>query len=247
MPLAALVVLAAVAVANEGETLLERGRLIVFEDGQPVATERFAYTRTGDSLIVEAVHSRLMRRGDGAVREFKKSASLIVGRLDFGLVRYLSNQVVDSALTVVGTSMLPDDTVLTVYREFDGTGSAETLRLPPGRVFLMDPLMFSLFDVACRSLARQTFETRPLNLITLNSPPVALEAQVTRTPGDSLVWGGRRMTATRLTFREGSSEFRAWVNRDGQMIRFEANDGRVRVEREPPDPAPATAKGQKRR
>ena len=233
--------LAAAASASDEEKLLERGRFIVFEDGQPVATERFAYSSIGDSLAVEAVHSRLMRGPDGSVREFKKRAALLVHKLDYGLIRYLSNQEADSQLTVTGTSMLPDDTVLTVYREADGIGSAEALRLAPGRVFIMDPLVFSLFDVICRSLERQTFEQRPLNLVTLGTPPLAVEAQVTRAPRDTLQWGGKPVVTTRLTFSEGGASMRAWVSRSGQMIRFEASDGRVRVEREPDAPPPPKA------
>lgn len=216
----------------------ERGRLIVFEGGEPVATERFAFTDTGDSLIIEAVHSRRKRGPDGQVVEFKKSMGLIVGRLDHGLIRYLSNQDSDGHLTVIGTSMVPDDTVLTVFREVDGKGDATTLRLAPGRVFLVDPLMFTLFDVMCRNLGRQSFASRPINLVALSDPPNAIEATVTRAAGDTLRWGGKPVVTTRLTFVDKGTTFRAWVNREGQMLRFETGDGHVRVEREaPPTPA----------
>lgn len=230
--------LATFALAVEDPPPFDRGRFIVFESGQPVATERFAYTYAGDSLLIEVVHSRLMRDADGNVSEFKKSAGLMVDRLDHGLIRYLSNQHENGALTVVGTQMSRGDTIITVFREDSTGGGAEALSLPPGRVYVVDPLMFTMFDVICRSLGRQTFESRPISLITLGVPPRAVEVMVTRTPRDTLVWGGKPVVTTRLTFQEELTSFRAWVNRDGQMLRFEANDGQLRVEREPPLPAP---------
>lgn len=230
--------------SSDTGTTIERGRLIVFQDDEPVATERFAYTLSGDSIVIEAVHSRRMRGADGAVAEFKKSAGLVVNRLDFGLIRYLSNQHASGHESVTGTSMAPGDTVITIFRETDGAGTASTLDLPPGRVFIIDPLIFSLFDVMCRNLGRQTFETRPVSLITMGEPPQAVEASVTRALGDTLVWGGKPVSVTRLTFADEQSKFVAWVDREGRMLRFEASDGRVRVEREP-DAAPAPAPKQR--
>lgn len=224
--------------AVEDGTPFERGRFIVFEGGEPVATERFAYTNSGDSLVIEAVHSRLRRGPDGQVQEFKKSMGLIVGRLDFELIRYLSNQDVGTSKSVFGTSMAPGDTVITVFREVDGEGNATALRLAPGRVFVLDPLIFTCFDVMCRNLGRQTFASRPISLVTLADPPRAIEATVTRATGDTLRWGGKPVVATRLTFSDPTSTFRAWVDRSGQMLRFETGDGRVRVEREAPPVPP---------
>lgn len=237
--------LASVAWSSDTGTTIERGRLIVFQDDEPVATERFAYTLSGDSIVIEAIHSRRMRGADGAVAEFKKSAGLVVSRLDYGLIRYLSNQDAGGHRSVTGTSMAPGDTVITIFRESDGVGDASSLELPPGRVFIIDPLVFSLFDVMCRNLGRQTFETRPVSLITMGEPPQAVEATVTRALGDTLLWGGKRVTVTRLTFADAQSKFVAWVDREGRMLRFEASDGRVRVEREP-EAAPAP-KGRNKR
>lgn len=233
-----LLLIAPPARAVEDGTPYDRGRFIVFEGGEPVATERFAYTNAGDSLVIEAVHSRRMRGADGEVKDFKKSMGLIVGRLDHGLIRYLSNQDMGGKLSVFGTSMAPDDTVITVFREVDGDGNAEALRLAPGRVFVLDPLIFTCFDVICRSIGSQTFTSRPVSLVTLGDPPRAIEATVTRTPGDTLRWGGKPVVTTRLTFKDQAATFRAWVDRSGQMLRFETGDGRVRVEREAPPVPP---------
>ena len=62
--------LASVAWSSDSDSTIERGRLIVFQDDEPVATERFAYTISGDSIVIEAVHTRRMRGADGTVTVF---------------------------------------------------------------------------------------------------------------------------------------------------------------------------------
>src|SRR5206468_8172694 len=101
----------------------------------------------------------------GQRHPFVKTMLLVVDAQDLGLMRYLSNQEFRDHKAVRG--LLPGDTVMTYYDEYDGVGGADRLVQPPGRLFVLDPQMFTLFDVLCRSLAGKQFETRHVQLLTM--------------------------------------------------------------------------------
>lgn len=241
--MATLSLLACLAIPGRAadDAPFERGRFIIYEGGEPVATERFAWSDLGDSLALEADHSRRRIGPDGTPYEYHKRMVLFADRVGFGLLRYLSNErpLPDtSQLVVRGVEANPADTVASVYVERFGAGDLTRLVVPPGRVFVVDPLMFSLFDVICRNLHPQTFRERPVQLITFGGQPQAAQATVQRGALDTLRWGGKPVVTRRYTFRQDQARFDAWVNREGQMLRFEAAGGQVRVEREAP-PVPS--------
>ncbi len=147
---------------------VDKGRLVVMDHGTPVGYEDFAYERRGDSLLVSGAHTRTLRRPDGSTTKWVKKFSLVVDGRDFGLRGYTSNLEVGKDLTVKG--IVPGDTAMTVYTEFDGAGTAERLAQPPGRLFVMDPPLFTLFDVICHNVSAQSLPSRPVELVTLGDP-----------------------------------------------------------------------------
>ena len=228
---AALLCVTALAARSPAE-VLDAGRLVVFQGDIPVGTERFQYEAVGDSIVVTSKVSRRVRSQDGTEKPYTKDMMLVTNKFDFGLVRYVSNEDFEDDVHVRG--ILPGDTVMTYYEEQQEGGTADRLVQPPGRLFVLDPLMFTLFDVICRNLHGKTFDHRPVQLITLAasgaSTPVA---DVQRGGLDTLRWGGRRTIARRYTLNDSSGEFIAWANSQGQMIRLEHASG-LHVERDAP-------------
>ena len=66
-------------------------------------------------------------------------------------IEALSNQKFAGVEVVRG--LLPEDTIFTYYSERDGAGDALRMTQPPGRLFVLDSGLFTLFDVLTRSAA----------------------------------------------------------------------------------------------
>src|SRR5262245_18804358 len=124
--------------------------LVVFEHDTPIARERSVFRNMGDSLVVTATTNRDFLDDQQAHHAYRKSMMLVVDSRDLGLIRYLSTEDFNGHQVVRG--LIPGDTSMTYYRELDGGGDADRLVQPPGRLYVMDSQMFSLFDVLCRSL-----------------------------------------------------------------------------------------------
>lgn len=242
-PLATLVLalgLVAPAAAQQAPTttVADSGRFVILDHGKPVANEAFEYDLSSDSLLVTAQHVRKLKAADGSSRVLIKKLGMIVDGFDFGLRSYTSNLEFDGHVTVRG--ILPGDTSMTVYTETDGAGDASRVVQPPGRLFVMDPLLFTLFDVIGKNIHGKTFTTRPIQLIALGKDAVPVEAQVTANGPETVRWGGRSVVAERFTLTDPSSSFVMWVTDKGQMLRLENAANELVVMREPP-PAPRRA------
>ncbi len=218
--------------ADSLATTLDRGRFIVLDHGQPIATERFEYDRVADSMQVSAVIERRLRAKDGSTKPFRKTVSLIVDSFDYGLRRYMSRTEFDGHVTVKG--VLPADTVMTVYTENDDAGSADRLVMPPGRLFVMDPLVFTLFDVVCHNVQGHILKTRPISIVTLGQTSATSEATVTVAGADTVMWGGKRTVTAKYTVTDQSSTFQLWASPKGELLRLEHEASGLVVMREEP-------------
>jgi hypothetical protein len=242
MLLGLAVLLAAPAARADGDSLvvIDTGRFFVLDHGARVGVEEFEYDRQGDSVMVSATHTRTARGADGAAQEWVKKFGLVVGRQDFGLRSYVSNLAYGGHVSVRG--VVPGDTAMTVYSEIDGNGDAVRIAQPPGRLFVMDPMLFTLFDVVCRNVSASGLARRPVELVTLGDPPGANEAVATVAGDDTIRWGGRRMITKRWTLKDDNSVFDVWVSPAGQMLRLVHEESGLEVLREEPKPAPRATK-----
>lgn len=232
LALAALLAAPLARAQGVASTPLDAGRLIVLDRGTPVGYEDFAYENWGDSLIVSASHTRVVREAEGSTAKWVKKFSLVVDATDFGMRGYTSNLEFGGRLTVKG--VLPSDTSVTLYSEVDGEGEAQTLERPPGRLFIMDPMLFTLFDVICRNVSRQSLAKRPVEMITLGEPPGTLHATATAAGPDTIQWGGKKMVSRRYVLTDESNSFLLWVSPTGQMLRLVHQGGTLEVLREEP-------------
>lgn len=209
---------------------------MVLDGNQVVASEEFEYVLQGDSVTVSATLKRKARGADGAVADLNKRMALVVDANDFGLRSYVSNLEFDGHTRVRG--IIPGDTAMTVYDETDGGGGADRVLQPPGRLFVMDPGLFTLFDVVCKNLKGKPLTTkRPIQLIALAETVDAVEATVVFAGADTVVWGGKRTPMRKLQLSDPSGDFLAWVDGNGHLLRLEhAASGLVVMREEPAAP-----------
>ena len=211
---------------------VDSGQLVVFENDVPVATERNVFQNLGDSLVVVATTHRDFVDDKGARHPLQKSMMLVVDSRDLGLIRYLSTQEFNGHEIIRG--LLPSDTSMTYYVELDGGGNADQVVRPPGRLFVMDSQMFSLFDVLSRSLANKTFTTRRVQLLALSADSLAAPlATVTALGTDTLTVGRTRQPVKHYAFEDPSARFELWADKQGRLLRLVHAESGVRVERVP--------------
>lgn len=212
-------------------TLLDTGAFAVFDHGRLVGREEFAYGASGDSIVVSANHVRPMRRADGTEKSMSKKLLMVVDGFDFGLRSYTSNAEFDGHSTIKG--LLPGDTTMTYYSEVDGGGNADRLAQPAGRIFILDPMLFTLFDVIGRNVHGRAFQKRPIQMVVLGKQAEPVEGLVTNAGPDTLRWGGRLAHVRRYTLTDPSANFTFWLSERGQMLRLENRESDLVVTREP--------------
>jgi hypothetical protein len=225
---------------------VDSGQLVVFEHDLPVATENNVFQNMGDSLVVIATTHRDLVDQHGTHHPLRKSMMLVVDSRDLGLIHYLSTQSFNDHQIVRG--LIPSDTSMTYYIEMDGGGNADQVVLPPGRLFVMDSQMFSLFDVVSRSLFNKTFTTRRVQLLALAADSLASPvATVTALGADTLRVGNTKQQVKHYAFEDASARFELWSDRQGRLVRLVHAESGLRVERVPataaaPARKPATIK-----
>jgi hypothetical protein len=245
LPVAALLIvtllpgllLAAAAVPARAQATVEAdsGRFIVFQGDVPIARERNVFQWMGDSLVITAETRRTMQDEQGTRLPFHKYLAMVVDSRDLGLRSYTSIQEFRGHKMHRG--LVPGDTSISYYEEFDGAGDAMRVPQPPGRLFVMDSQLFTLFEVLCRGLANKTFTSRSVQLVALADSMTTPVATVTRDVADTLRFGTRRVPARRYTLTDPTTEFVLWADARGRMIQLTHALSGLRVEREP-DPAP---------
>ena len=246
-PLATLLLLAALipAPARAQVAAADSGRLIVFDGDIPIAHERFSFQFQGDSLLLTAVSERRLQDEQGQRHLFRKTMLLVADSRDFGLRRYFSVQEFQGRKTTRG--LVPGDTSITYYVEYDGLGEADRLVQPPGRLYVLDSSLFSLFEVLCRGLAGRTFTTRPVQMLALTDTMTTPLATVTMLRPDTLRWAGGSVATRHYRFEDESAVFELWADSRGRLVRLTHSASALHVEREPDAPAPAPRRKAARR
>ncbi len=219
----------------------DSGLFIVYDGAMPVAHENYKYETEGNALLITATNQRQQRDAQGRVHPFKKVMQLVVDAEDFGLKRYTSAQ--DFQGQTITRSLVPSDTLLMYDLARDGRGEGVRLVIPPGRLFVMDSQMFTLFDVLCRSLASKQFASRSVQLLallpdTLNMPL----ATVTLEKPDTLQSGARRVATRHYTLEDSSVRFELWADAGGRLVRMTHPLSGLSVERFADEPRRAAVK-----
>jgi hypothetical protein len=213
---------------------LDEGTFRVFQRGRALGAETFVYERGGDSLRVFSSIFQTIPTADGD-QVFEKKAMLIANAFDFALARYQSEQKYRQRTLIRGVEA--QDTTVTLYREIDGSGEGTSFALPPGRAFVIDAAVFTLFDVICRNLHRQSFTSRPILVVAIGENDSVYEARATDLGTETIRWGKQTVNARKLAIGDDHNSFQVWVSPRGRMLKLEHADSGLRVER---DPAPVT-------
>lgn len=218
--------------------VLDAGVFEVYQGDHALGVENFAFERHSDSMYVHCqVLQKIPKPGGGEAR-LDKSVRLLTNGFDGGLVLYDSVQYLDGVKLV--RAIVPRDTFMTVYREGSDGGEGDTIVRPPGRIFIIDPQVFTLFDVICRELGTRQFDQRRIQLFVLASRDTSVEATVTDMGHETIRWGAKPVQARKLKIADETSEFYALVGPQGYMLQLLQPATGLRVIRKGPKVKPPT-------
>ena len=218
--------------ASRGSTL-DEGTFIISQNGKPVRAEEFAIERTSDTLLVRA--ASMMALPGEAGQPVDKSMILLVGPLDFAMGSYWSQQTAGPDTLRRGVEVAAGDTVLTVWREVNRKGVGDIVSMPPGRLYILDPPLFTTFNFLGWTLQGKVCDRRPIQVFVLGARDSMVDATVTDAGNETIRWGGRPVLTRKLVIADQATSFTGWYSPDdGRMFRLEqARDG-IRVDRRAP-------------
>jgi hypothetical protein len=210
---------------------LDQGRFIIRSGGKQVGFEDFSFWVLADSLCLASQSLTIQDPGDGKPDTVDKRVFVAVGKDDYLLHSYQSNQKFRGKEQVRGIVM--GDTLFTLYREYEGHGVGDRLVLPPGRMFVMDSGLYSLFELMSLSLKGQSFQQRPVFVLALGERDTIVEATLARAGRDTLRIGGTSTVTTRWRMSQGPVTLELWTDAQGRLMRVAHPPTGLVVERQP--------------
>ncbi len=185
--------------------------------------------QNGDTLVVRAESRLALTPPSDAPPD--KMMALEVGALDYSLVRYTSTQIMGADTLRRGVETTPGDTTFTIYRELNDHGVGDKVAMPPGRVYVLDPPLFTTFNFIGRTLQGKVFDRRPIGVLVLGTPDTLVEAVVTDMGSETIRWGSRPVAARKLLIEDQRTRFTVWIAPDGRMLRLRQPESEILVER----------------
>ena len=147
---------------------------------------------------------------------------------------YWSQMAVGADTLRRGIEVTPGDTAMSVWREFNGRGVGDRLVAPPGRMYIIDPPLFTPFGFLGRTLQGKVCDHRPISVMVLGARDSLVDATVDDVGSETIRWGGRPVVTRKLVIADQHTTFTAWIAADGRLMRIEQPDAGLRVEREAP-------------
>ncbi len=213
--------------------VVDEGTFIISQFGQPVRAEDFAIERQPDTLFVRAASIQSLPGEEPSPPD--KVMVLMVGPLDFAMGSYWSQHSVGPDTLRRGVDVTAGDTVMTVWREINRSGTGTRVVQPPGRMYILDPPLFTVFNYLGWTLNGKVCDRRPINFFVLGERDSVVEATVTDVGNETIRWGGRPVLARKLVIADQRTSFTGWYSpEDGRMFRLEQARDSIRVERKAP-------------
>lgn len=236
---AALLALSAASPDTPGRTVIDKGSFKVSRHDRPLGAETFEMVQSNDSLMVLASQFLTLQGPEGP-EPLERAAQLLLNQNDFSLRNYRSTRTHRAATTQ--RELVVADTHYVAYRQHGLAGTGESRVLPPGRVYVMDAQLITLFDLIGRSLQGTTFESRPLNLLALGPRDTMLDARVVSLGTETIRWGAKPVQARKLNIvADSQTTFTLWMSPRGQLLRLVEPVGGLRADRDAPPVKKATS------
>jgi hypothetical protein len=220
------------APTRAADGMVDQGTFTVTSAGRVVGTEEFALEARGDTIMgyskVQQFHGTA-----GEVETLVKRAGFVMRALDYALIFYKSGHEIRGKTLQRWIQI--HDTTFTSYRQVGMQGSGTAFQLPPGKLFVLDPYIYTNFAILCLNLKGRAVQSRPVTMIVLDPDR---DSVITATANDlgqvPFRWGGRPLQARHLTLGDAGITFDLWTGPDGKLLRIEHRPSQLRVDRVAP-------------
>jgi len=215
---------------------VDQGSFKVYRNDRLLGAETFQILQASDSLAVEARQYLTLQTTNGG-EPLERSAGLLVNRHDFSLRSFTSVRTFQGQ--TIKRGIVLSDTHYVAYREDAHGGEGEARVLPPGRIYVMDSQLITLFDLMCRSFQDRKFTSRDLNLLALGPRDTMLTARARSLGSETIRWGQKPVAARKLQLAvDSQTTFTLWIGPQGQLLRLVEPVGGLRAERVAPGAKP---------
>ena len=221
---------ASLATAAPARKADDAGSLVILQYDRPVGREDFTITTRGDSVILR---SKSTLTYDPAQPTRTKDMQCVLRADNWLLLGYTSGQTIQDVDHRIRVAPGPDTTV-TIYKEQGVNGIADTHYRPPGRLYVLDAMMYSLFQVMSQSLGPLAFDERTIAVLTVGARDTVVEARIRKLPDESIRWGNKPMTAHKLRFEQGALALDVWTDTRHRVLRITHDPSGLSVERKAP-------------
>jgi hypothetical protein len=226
-------VLGALASASARAETVDEGSFQVYRHDLQLGAETFHLTQGHDSLAVIA-RQYLTLQTPGGAEPLERDADLLVSRTDFSLRSFTSVRVFQGKTIKRGVTVA--DTHYVAFRQDELGGEGVSYTLPPGRIYVMDSQLITMFDLICRSFQDRASKSRDINLLALGPRDTMLTAHATVAGTETIRWGGKSVAARKLLLAvDDQTTFTLWMGPQGRLLRLVEPVGGLRAERAPPE------------
>lgn len=218
-------------IARGGWFADDQGFYRVYQSDRLLGTEFVTFEQRSDSSLVVSMVDEVLPRPGGTLDTLRKNSILAVSARDGAVRGYQSHQMVNNDLLSRSLSM--SDETYTSYRESSAGGFGDTYERPPGRIYIVDPQVFALFDVICRDMHTQRFDERTITMLYVTARDTAVDGRVKRLGKAPFKLGKQTVMAEKFSITDPWSEFFVWVSPSGRMLRLTLPAVGLRAERDP--------------
>jgi len=208
----------------------DAGSFVILQYDRPVGREDFTITTRRDSVILKSTSTLTY---DPAQPERVKYMQCTLRADNWVLLEYTAAQKIQDVDHRVRIAPGPDTTV-TIYKEQGINGVGDTYYRPPGRLYVLDAMMYSLFQVMSQSLGPLDFKERTIAVVTVGIRDTVVEARLRKLPDESIRWGSKPMTAHKLRFEQGVLALDVWTDTRHRVLRITHQPSGLSVERKAP-------------
>jgi hypothetical protein len=202
----------------------------IYSGDHRLGTENFRIYAIADTIIMTS-DVTLDGASPGSTLPLTKSAAFRQRKFDSYPVAFVAEERTRRDTSRVDRTVCAfGDTVVMITRDRADRGRVESVGLPPGRLYILEPGVYLQLQVLLADFLAHTQEERKQSVL-IPSLATVIEVELKRGPAEDIVVRGRTVKTTKVEMTDQMTTFDAWLDGDGRMWRLTAPGQPLRVER----------------
>ena len=228
---------------------MEEASFDIWSGTTRLGTEKFRIYTSNDTLIIASTVQL-----DGTAKDsklpYEKRTTFLQRAFDSYPLVFQTVEYKRDSTQMLALNCLFRDTVAVIYREIDGRGTGESVALPPGRLYILEPGIYLQVQLLVSDFLKGAQDERRQPVL-IPSAVAVVDLYMKKGPVEGIIVRGKRVDAQRVEITDKLTRLVAWADTEGRMWRLEAPGQGLKVERGPnlwkttgaaKKPAPASAK-----